>query len=158
MVWRRFAGAGDVVQANTVAKPEPPPPPPDPEKESGGSDGGGDGSGGSTSGGSAGEAAAPVSNLFTIGKVGLNRRRGTATLKVEVPGPGLVAVDGAVPQQRQAGAAGRVALPILPRPRARRILNRRGTVRLKLTVTFVPSGGLPNSRDLSLRLRKEPRG
>ena len=152
-VWRRFAGAGDVVQAHTVPKPKPPPPP-DPEEESGGSDGGSSGG----SGGSGGDAAAPVSNLFTIGKVGLNRRRGTATLKVEVPGPGLVAVDGAVPQQRQADAAGRVALPVLPRPKARRILDRRGSVRLKLTVTFVPRGGLPNSRDLSLRLKKEPRG
>jgi Glycosyl hydrolase family 26 len=161
MVWRRFAGAGDVVQANTVPKPEPPPPPPDPEEEeSGAPDAGSDGSGGGSdgSGGSGADTAAPISNLFTIGKVGLNRRRGTATLKVEVPGPGLVAVDGAVPQQRQADAAGRVALPIVPKPKARRILNRRGSVRLKLTVTFVPRGGLPNSHNLSLRLKKEPRG
>jgi hypothetical protein len=160
MAWRRFAGAGDVVQANTVEKPEPPPPPPDPEEEGGGPEAGGDGSGGSSdrSGGGGADTATPVSNLFTIGKVGLNRRRGTATLKVEVPGPGLVAVDGAVPQQRQAEAAGRVALPVVPKPKARRILNRRGSVRLKLTVTFVPRGGLPNSRDFSLRLKKDPRG
>ncbi|HEX6780663.1 MAG TPA: glycosyl hydrolase [Solirubrobacterales bacterium] len=155
-VWRRFAGAGDVVQANTVPKPEtpPPPPPPDPEGESGGSDGGGStaGSGGT---GTSGDIAAPVSNLFTIGKVGINRRRGTATLGVEVPGPGMVAVDGAVPQQRQAEDAGRVTLRIVPKPKARRVLERRGSVRLRLTVTFVPRGGLPNSRNFSLRLKQE---
>ncbi|MDX6634887.1 MAG: hypothetical protein QOF06_1090 [Solirubrobacterales bacterium] len=160
MVWRRFAGAGDVVQANTVPKPEPPPPPPpppDPEGEGGGSGGSSDGDSGGSGGGSA-DTAVPVSSVFKIGKVGLNRRRGTATLAVDVSGPGMVAVDGAMPQQRQVEAAGRVALTILPKPKARRILNRRGNVRLRLTVTFVPRGGIPNSRDLSVRLKKELRG
>jgi len=159
MVWRRFAGAGDVVQANTVPKPELPPPTPDPEGEEEGS-GGGTGAGAGAGTGSAGGAdtVAPVDNSFTLGKAKLNRRRGTAILTVEVPGAGLVAVDGAVPQQQRADGPGRVALRILPKPAARRILAQRGSVRLRLTVTFVPRGGEPSSRAVSLRLKKALRG
>lgn len=88
----------------------------------------------------------------------LNRRRGTATIAVEVPGPGIVALDGSVPQQRQVEAAGKVTLRVLPKRRVRRLLDRRGSARLKLTITFIPRGGTPAGRDLSLRLKKEPRG
>ncbi|HET9198713.1 MAG TPA: hypothetical protein VFN92_10730, partial [Solirubrobacterales bacterium] len=158
MAWRRFAGAGDRVQAHTVPRPEvpppPPPPPPDPDDGAGEPKGGGAGPGAGT--GTA--APAPVDSSFKLGKARLNRRLGSAVLTVEVPGPGLVAVDGAVPQQQRADGAGRVTLRILPRPKARQTLNRRGSVRLQLTVTFVPHGGLPNSRDVSLRLRKTLRG
>jgi hypothetical protein len=154
MLWRRFASAGDVVQANTVPKPEPPPPPPDPEEEENG-DGSSAGSEAGTGSGGGPDATAPVDNSFKLGKARLDRRRGTATLAVEVPGPGLVAVDGAVPRQQRADGPGRVTLRILPRPKARQILNRRGSVRLRLTVTFVPSGGEPGSRAVSLRLKKE---
>jgi hypothetical protein len=154
MLWRRFAGAGDVVQANTVPKPEPPPPPPDPEEEENG-DGSNGGSEAGTGSGGGPDTTAPVDNSFKLGKARLDRRRGTATLAVEVPGPGLVAVDGAVPRQQRADGPGRVTLRILPRAKARLILNRRGSVRLKLTVTFVPHGGEPSSRVVSLRLKKE---
>jgi hypothetical protein len=158
MVWRRFAGAGDVVQAKTVPKPGTPPPDPEPEPEpepqpeEGGSGGASDPPSGGDAGG---DSVASADNSFTLGKARLNRRKGTATLAVEVPGPGLVAVDGAVPRQQQAEAAGRVTLRIAPKPKARRVLNRLGSVRLRLTVTFVPQGGAPNSRAVSLRLKKE---
>lgn len=149
MVWKRFNGAADVVQARTVPIPQPPPPPPpggDPETS---------GSSGSTSGDG---GVAAVDNSFRIGKVRLDRRRGTATVAVEVPGPGLVALDGAVPQQRQVGSGGEVRLRVLPKRKTRRLLERRGSARLRLTVTFIPRGGSPASRGFSLRLKKEPRG
>ncbi len=176
MSWRRFAGSGDVIQVNSVpGPPSPPPPPPpptpppteEPEAEggsgSGTSAGAGSGSGvsvGSGSGtsgaggGSGGEVAVAPDNSFRIAAVKLDRKHGTATIAVAVPGPGLVAVDGAVPRQRQAEDAGRVLLKVLPKRRARRLLQRRGSARLKLTVTFIPRGGSPNSRGLSLRLKK----
>ena len=97
-------------------------------------------------------------NSFRISAVRLDRRRGTAKLVVAVPGPGLVAVDGAVPRQRQAEGAGKVVLPIIATRRAQRDLRKGASVRLNLTVTFIPSGGLPNSRDLSLRLRRNRAG
>jgi hypothetical protein len=63
-----------------------------------------------------------------------------------------------LPQQRQAEAAGKVVLRVLPKRPARRLLDRRGSLRVKLTVTFIPRGGLPNSRGLSLRLKKKRGG
>jgi hypothetical protein len=148
MVWRRGAGSGAVLQANSIPPPLPPPPPPvEPTSDP------------PVSGKAARPPAPPAAvlpdNSFRISAVKLNRRLGTAKLVVAVPGPGEVAVDGAVPQQRQAGEAGRVVLAIRPKPKARRALLRSGSVRLKLTVTFIPRGGEPNSRDLSLRLKKE---
>jgi Glycosyl hydrolase family 26 len=157
MTWRRFAGAGDVVQAKAVLKPQPPPPPPPPPPpSSGGTGGSGDAGDGGGSGGTGGGQEAAIDNSFRIGRVRLDRRRGTATIAALVPGPGLVAVDGAVPRQRQAEAAGRVVLRVRPTAKERRALRRRGSVRLRLIVTFVPRGGLPASRELSLRLRKTP--
>jgi hypothetical protein len=155
--WRRSAGSGDAIQVNSVPKPPPPPPDEEPEEEggAGGSGSGGSGGSGASGGGGpgGGDAVAPDSS-FRIAAVKLDRRHGTATIAVAVPGPGLVAVDGAVPQQRQAAGAGRVALKVLPKRRTRLLLQRRGSARVKLTVTFIPRGGSPNSRGLSLRLRK----
>jgi Glycosyl hydrolase family 26 len=140
--WRRFDGAGDVVQAKLV--PKPPPPPPAPEA----------GQPGTGSGGEPGTRATAVDNSFQLGKARLNRRRGTATLPVTVPGAGGVSLAGAVPQQRELAAAGTALLRIVPKPAGRRVLARRGVLRLRLTVTFAPSGGVPNSRALIVRLRK----
>ena len=157
MSWRRFVGAGDVVQVNSVPKAEPPPPPPPPPPPTGSGTGSGSSTGGSTSstgtGGSAGTAVAP-DNSFEISSIRLNRKRGTATIAVAVPGPGTVLLAGAVAQRREAAGAGKVSLRVLPLRKAKTLLNRQGKVRLKLTVTFVPVGGTANSRSLSLRLKK----
>jgi hypothetical protein len=153
MVWKRFNGAGDVVQAATVPGSGPPPPPPPPPPS--GTPGDPQGSGGGGASRAPGPAAAPLpDNSFTIGKVKLNKRRGTATVAVVVPGPGLVSLSGAVSQLRTAGAAGKVVLPVLPSPAQRRALRRKGSARVRLTIAFQPRGGVSNSRDLSLRLRK----
>jgi len=152
MVWKRFNGAGDVVQAKTVPRPDLPPPPPPPPSGAPGDPAGSDGG---DPGAAIGPAATPLpDNSFAIGKVRLNKRRGTAAVAVIVPGPGLVSLSGAVSQLRAAGAAGRVVLRIVPGPAQRRALRRKGSVRLRLTIAFQPRGGVSNSRDLSLRLRK----
>jgi hypothetical protein len=149
MVWKRFDGAGDVVQAETVPGSGPPPPPPPPSGTAEDPEGsGGDGTGAPAS-------AAPLpDNSFTIGRVRLNKRRGTATVAVIVPGPGLVSLSGAVSQLRTVGTAGKVFLRVLPGPAQRRALRRKGSARLRLTVAFQPRGGVSSSRFLSLRLRR----
>jgi hypothetical protein len=90
------------------------------------------------------------SNRFRFGKLKRNKKKGTATLIVIVPGPGALAlgksaaVKGAV---RSAQKAGRVKLPIRLRGRARRRLSRLaetrgiGRVKVKVRVTFTPTGG-----------------
>ncbi len=150
-VWRRSAGHGAVVQANSVPPPPPPPPPTtDPSSDPPPGD--------DDVGTPPAATAVLPDNSFRITAVRLNRTRGTAKLVIAVPGPGVVAVDGAAPRQRRAEGAGRVVLPVIARRRAQRALSQGAGVRLNLTVTFVPSGGLANSHDLSLRLRKAPRG
>lgn len=155
MVWKRFDGAGDVVEAKTVPRPGVPPPPPPPPDTSGTPGDGGEG--GATAGPAPTTAMAP-DNSFVIAGVRLDKRRGTATLTVKVPGPGALSLDGSVPQHRLVAAAGKVKLRVVPRAGKRRVLGRTGSVRLGLTVTFQPSGGLPNSRSLSLRLKKTRAG
>jgi Glycosyl hydrolase family 26 len=147
MTWRRFSGAGDVVQAKTVPLPPQPAPEPEPEPEP-------EPKAGGHESGSAPPVAAGVDSSFRIARVLLNRRKGTATLEVALPGPGRVDLAGAVPRSEAVGSAGTVALRVVPRLAKRRVLNREGTVRLRLTVTFEPDGGTPSSRRFGLRLRK----
>jgi hypothetical protein len=148
MIWKRFAGGGDVVQAQTAPKPSPPPPPPPPPPPVDPKPG--------SSVRPPPPAGAPADSSFRITDVRLNRKRGTAMLTVALPGPGHLMLDGAVFQQRQVSAAGEVKLRVIPKPAKRRALRRTGSARLKLTVTFVPTGGEPNSRHLGLRLRRTP--
>jgi hypothetical protein len=145
--WRRFNGAGDVVQATVV----PLPPPPEPEAGGGGSP-----SAGSLTAGTGGGAGA-VDNSFTIGKALLNRKKGTATLSVAVSGAGRVSLTGAVPQAREVAGAGKVALKVVPKPAQKRALERKGYLRLKLTVTYKPRGGVANSRAVIVKLQKSAR-
>jgi hypothetical protein len=144
MTWKRFNGGGDVVQAKTVPLPQPPPPPPPGQPGSG-----------SSSRGSSPPPKAAVDNSFEIVKVRLNRRRGTATLTVAVPGPGEVRLDGVVPRREQAAGPGTVRLRIVPRAGKRRLLRQRGTLRLRVAVTFEPVGGEASSRLVVVRLKRD---
>ncbi|HET7508731.1 MAG TPA: glycosyl hydrolase [Solirubrobacterales bacterium] len=137
MAWNRFAGSGEVVQAKTVPLPPPPPTP-----------------GGSPSGGTP-KSRATIDNSFSLGRLRLNRRLGTATLPVTVPGAGQVSLGGAVPRRRQAAGAETVVLRIVPPVAKRRLLSRKGRLRLRLTVTYAPAGGTANSRALTVRLRRD---
>jgi len=144
MAWNRFNGSADVVQAKTVplVLPPPPPPPPPPNPEEGGS-----------SSGAAPKPPTTIDNSFSLGQPRLNRRLGTATLAVTVPGPGEVSLGGVVPRRRQAAGAETLTMRIVPRPAKRRLLRRKGTLRLQVSVIFEPSGGTASSRVLTVRLR-----
>jgi hypothetical protein len=146
MAWNRFNGSADVVQAKTVPLPSlPPPPPPPPTSEGGPS---------SQSPGGAAQPGPAIDNSFSLGRPRLNRRLGTATLAVTVPGPGEVALWGAVPQRRHAAGAETLRMRIVPRPAKRRLLKRRGSLRLQVSVIFEPAGGTASSRVLTVRLRR----
>ncbi|HEX5527690.1 MAG TPA: glycosyl hydrolase [Solirubrobacterales bacterium] len=146
MSWSRGNGAADVVQAKTVPLPPPPPPPPGEE---------GGGSGGPSSGKTVpGSAAQAVDNSFRLGRPRYNRRLGTATLAVTVPGPGEVSLAGAVPRRLSTAGAETVGLRIVPRRAQRLALRRRGSLRLRVSVSFAPAGGTAASRVVRLRLRR----
>lgn len=109
---------------------------------------------------------APACSKFTFGKLKRNKRKGTATLKVTVPGAGRLSLRGhKVVKQRVAGissstprktvsSAGTVKLTIRAKGKTRRKLNRRGHAKVKVTVTFTPTGGASGKQSKRVKLIK----
>ena len=91
----------------------------------------------------AGTISVQPSNRFTIGRLSLNRRKGTASLLVTVPGPGKLVLfgKGVKRASRRAKRAGKVRLPVRPRGAVLHRLARRRKARLTLKVAFTPDGG-----------------
>jgi hypothetical protein len=75
---------------------------------------------------------------------------------VVVPGPGEVSLRGAMPQRRQTTSPAQVLLRVVPKGAKRRLLGKRGSLRMRVTIAFAPAGGEPSSKTLNLRLRKAP--
>jgi hypothetical protein len=103
-----------------------------------------------------GSAGCP-SNQFRFGKLKLNRKKGTARLKVKVPGPGeleLAKTKKLKGKSRRAKEAGARKLPIKPTRRAKKRLRRKGKLGARAKVTYTPDGGQPNEKGERVRLRK----
>jgi sugar lactone lactonase YvrE len=116
--------------------------------------------------GEAGTRLAPCpSNQFSLGKVKRNKKKGTAILPVTVPGPGKVTMSGkgvkrvartsAADRTARAVAAGTLRLTIKSKGKARGKLSRRGRAKLKVSVTFTPTNGDPNTQRKKLVLLKK---
>jgi hypothetical protein len=110
---------------------------------------------------------APPSNLFRLRKARLNEKKGTASLPVRVPGPGLVRlrVAGTASRHRArtsaadfVGAAGTVRLPVVASGKIQKKLDRRGRAKVRVKVTFTPNGGTAATKTKSLTLvKRRPR-
>jgi hypothetical protein len=104
--------------------------------------------------------SAPVgpSSAFSFGKLKLNKKKGTATQVVDLPGPGAVVLSGAGVKgaSRQVGA-GSTQLAIVPVGKKKRQVRRKHRAKLQINVTFIPQGGLANtqSKKLTVRIRKK---
>jgi hypothetical protein len=103
----------------------------------------------------------PPPNDFTFGKLRRNFHRGTAVLPANVPGPGILSLRGnGVRAQRLGGAsaskvvaaAGTVRLRIKATGRRLRTLNRTGKSKVRVSVTFTPTGGVPNTQSRRVTL------
>ena len=96
------------------------------------------------------------SNAFRFGKVRLNKRKGTASLAVKVPGPGSLSLrgKGIRGQRKAARAAGTVKLAVRPKGKAKRKLARTGKLTVKVAVTYRPSGGAPATKTKKIGLRQ----
>ena len=103
------------------------------------------------------ESLAVPANTFKLGKVKLNRRRGTAILTVPTSWPGRLTASGKGVRKasRRARGVGKVKLPIRARGKAKRKLNRTGRVRLRVRVTHFAAGGKARSRTKRIRLVKK---
>lgn len=127
------------------------------------SGGGGTGGGGGGGGGTGGPGAAPLpsateppGNQPILGRVKLNKAKGTAALTVTVPGSGKLVLGGkgVKAASKSLPAAGRSTLTIKAAGKALKKLNEKGAVALKAKVTFTPTGGTPGSATKSLKLKK----
>ena len=98
-----------------------------------------------------------ASNQFEIGKVKRNKRKGTAKLTVNVPGPGeleLAKTKKVRVDDESAEDAGKEKLSIKPKGKAKKKLNAKGKAKVKANVTFTPTGGPPNTEDKKIKLVK----
>jgi hypothetical protein len=111
-------------------------------------------------------AAAAPPNAFDFGKLKRNKKKGIATLFVNLPGPGEVGLEGkGIKEIDAAGLArasrffsgGEVKLKIKPgkgkqAKRLRERLEAKGKAKLKVRVTFIPTGGIANTLAKKLKL------
>lgn len=107
--------------------------------------------------------AAKPSNVIKFERLRKFRRRGTALLTLELPGPGslrfsgngLLPPRGFGPTDTKALAArGAVSLLIQVKGKRKLKLDRTGRVKVKAAVTFIPTGGDPNTFERSITLIK----
>jgi hypothetical protein len=96
------------------------------------------------------------SNRFRFAGLVKNRSNGSAVLFVRVPGPGRVILKGRGVRRLGRGVrqAKRVRLPVRPKIPLKRFLKRHGKGRIRVEVTFAPVGGLPNSLEKVIVLRR----
>jgi Tol biopolymer transport system component len=95
------------------------------------------------------------SNHFLLGKIKLNKKKGTATIAVSVPGAGSLALTGKGVKKASATvkAAGKLGLTIKAVAKAKKKLSETGKVKLSLKITFQPAGGLAATRTTKATLK-----
>lgn len=103
------------------------------------------------------------SNGFTLGAITRNKKKGTATIVVNVPNAGEVTGSGT--RVEVAGGAGAVSsktvntpgdvqLLIKAKGKKKRKLAKTGKVKVTPTITYVPTGGDPSSQSVTVKLKK----
>jgi hypothetical protein len=110
-------------------------------------------------------ASTPPPNAVTLGKPLFNKKKkGTAKVPVTVPGAGTLTVaDVKLTGKRikgqtvQTTAAGTVNLPIKPTKTTRKALVEQGKKKLKVAVSFTPTGGFLASVTRKLTLKLAPK-
>jgi Glycine rich protein len=108
-----------------------------------------------------------ASNKFSFGKVKDNKKNGTATIAVKVPGPGILSLTGngiksqrhlrGASASRTVSGAGTVKLTVKAKGPAKTKLNHKGKVKVKAKVTFSPIDGSSNTQTKTVRLVKKLR-
>lgn len=104
------------------------------------------------------------SNAFSVGKLRLNKKNGTATLQVTVPGAGtLRAVDAKKKSPKRikqatvtSAAAGTVTLKLKPTGAGKRTLKNAGKLQFKALLSFTPTGGTSGTGTLVGKLKLTP--
>jgi hypothetical protein len=123
-----------------------------------------------------GTASAPISgsgepsNEFRLGRIKLDRKRGTARLEVWVPGAGSLRLGGrgvtALPRSKKGARAksshkhvsrqGPVFFTLGATGKAQKTLSARSRVKLRVQVSYLPDGGTQRTKSRTVRLRLSP--
>jgi hypothetical protein len=96
---------------------------------------------------------------FSIGKAKANRRNGTVALPMRVPAAGRLTATGKPPIKPASArvGAGTTTLHLKPTQSARATLKRKHKLRVKVTVTYTPSGGSPQVATVPVVFKLEAR-
>jgi hypothetical protein len=104
-------------------------------------------------------------NTFGLAATQRNKKKGTATLTFNLPNPGKLtgAGKGARVSVTTSGTVGSVLAPnsgpsqllVKAKGKQKRKLNETGMVKLRLSVTYTPTGGDPSTQSVKVRLKKK---
>jgi hypothetical protein len=97
------------------------------------------------------------SNAFTIGKLKLNKKKGTGKLAVTVPGAGQLALTGKSLKAQKATATvgGTISLKLKAAKKGKKKLKKKGRLKTTAKVTFTPNGGDPATQQKQVKLKKK---
>jgi ABC-type phosphate transport system substrate-binding protein len=138
----------------------------------GGPGGGGPGGGGNTPpAGGGGDSSTPPpvkpSNLFSMPKKSISSKTGGATISVKLPGAGKLELVGSAKNGKAKIKVGRVVLTankagtfnlaLKPSAAAKKVLRKKGRLKVKLTLTYTPTGGEPKTSTSALTLKLKKR-
>ena len=99
----------------------------------------------------------PPSNVFTEGKLTLNKKKGTGSLAVNVPGAGVLTVaGGGTIKKAEVTSTGAQTLkvPLKAKGAGQKTLSKKGKLPFKVALTFTPTGGTSATQTYSGRLVK----
>lgn len=134
--------------------------------------GGGTGGGGTTTDTGSkttdtGGPAVVVSNQFSIPKKTISSKTGSATFSVKLPGAGKLGVLGTARSGKKTikvgtvtltvGKAGTYSVTLKPTGAAKQLLNTKGSLKVNLTFTFSPAGGVAKTTTSSVTLKLAPK-
>jgi hypothetical protein len=89
-----------------------------------------------------------------LSKAKLNRRKGSARLRVTVTDPGRLSVSGRGVRRNTVRVTRMAELPVEPTPATARGLSGLGTANVKAKIVYTPDGAVPQSEVARIRLEK----
>ena len=105
----------------------------------------------------------PPSNRFSVPRTTIASKKGTATFTVKLPGAGKLDVRGSFKLGKKklnagrstltAGKAGTYKVTLKPTRAAKKVLKKKGKLKVSLKFTFAPSGGTAGTSNSSVTLK-----
>jgi hypothetical protein len=106
------------------------------------------------------QATFEYDNTFSVAKTKRNKKKGTATLTLNLPNPGDLTASGGAKvaggaTSSKAFPAGLAKVVIRAKGKKKATLNETGKVKVRPKITYTPTGGDPGTQTLKVKLRKK---